>query len=138
MIIFDVYINGKPVQKSGKSDLTVMSSIVHAVGVLGPDSTGVKHKPDGYEIKLDLGGLTSSNEEMQGVHLSWLREETLNVGDEVTIRILDANDPGPHITPTKADIEKVIRSNEKEENRRYERAKKDYFELRDKYEANDG
>ena len=115
-----------------------MSTIVHAVGVLGPDSAGAKHKSDGFEIKLELGGLTSSTEEIYGIHLSWLREQTINVGDEVTIRILNADDPDPHIAPTNSDIKKFKRNNEDEERRRFEMAKKDYFELRNKYEVDNG
>ena len=135
MIIFDVSLNGKPLKRSGKSDLTVMSAIVSAVGVLGPDSIGVKHKPGLCEIDFHLGGLTSATEEGKGVHLNWLPKTFINVGDELTIRILDEENPDSHIVAKEKQIEKYKREIEKENQKRYEEAKRVYFELREKYEG---
>lgn len=136
MIIFDVSLNGEPLKRSGKSDLTVMSAIVSAVGVLGPDSIGVKHKPGRCEIDFYLGGLTSAAEESHGVHLNWLPKTFISVGDEITIRILDEDNPDSYIAPKVDQIENYKREIEKENQKRYEEAKRIYFELREKYEGN--
>jgi len=75
MRAFDVLLNGKRLCVAGVGDNGVLSTIVNHVAGFGRD-----------EVSLRVGGLASATEE----HVTW-RALTLRVGDEVTVRIIEAD-----------------------------------------------
>jgi hypothetical protein len=79
MIAFQVTVNGSEVCTAGISDFGVVSAIVTWVRRTPAKSADGKSIEE--ELTFHVGGLDSE-------HLNWLRT-TLNVGDTVTVRILD-------------------------------------------------
>ena len=75
MRAFDVRLNGKCLCVAGVGDDGVLSTIVNHVAGFGRD-----------EVSLRVGGLESPTEE----HVTW-RNLKLKVGDEVTVRIVEAD-----------------------------------------------
>ncbi len=82
-----VLINGRPLCTSGIGDDGVLSTIVNWCGSAGR----------GDDFRLSVGGLDSA----AGEHLHWESPE-LGVGDEVTIRLVEADavDPPAHRQPS--------------------------------------
>lgn len=133
MLVYDFAINGKPVARCGKSDLAVLTACVSAVGVLGPESSGARARKEGHEIKVELSGLTSTTGSPANAHLSWF-SAPLKVGDEIAIKLVEASEADPHVPLTPEQAERLLRAVEEAERTRFERARKLYFELKDKYE----
>ncbi len=81
MICFDVHVNGKKLFRAGKEDLLVLSSILSWV-----KGTEVVDE----ELTLHIGGLYRS-EDGGNAHPRWVERLPLNLGDEVTIKIVEAD-----------------------------------------------
>ena len=70
MTAFEVTLNRETVTVAGKDDLGVLTAIVSAVGVLGRASSGTQGKASGYDLDLQVGGLTSKGKGRPDEHLS--------------------------------------------------------------------
>lgn len=128
MIVFKVKLNGKKVTLAGKEDLSVLSAIVGASGVLGPKSVGTKRQQQKQDLMLTVGGMSARNEEEQGIHYDWGSLNRLAIGDCVEITILEQD---------RADLpdkEKVAKRSEVAERVFWEKSKEFYFKYKDKYE----
>src|SRR5262245_44001332 len=74
MIAFEVYLNGRKLCLAGVGNDGVLAAITDYVAGSRPD-----------RLHLQVGGLLSPQEE----HVCW-RNAKLNLGDEITIRIVEA------------------------------------------------
>lgn len=90
VIAFKVELNGQALGTAGADDLSVLSAIITAVGKLGANSRGARHREDHYDVELTVGGLTSRAEGLPDEHLDWI-ERTLKPGDVVTVKVLEAS-----------------------------------------------
>jgi hypothetical protein len=129
VIVLEVLVNGKRVARAGTEDMGVLSTHVTGVGKLGPRSRGAVGAPSKYDLDLHIGGLTSRVRRADD-HLRWGPRRTLKVGDEVTVRILEA-------TTADAPSRRIPRKDEAKgpsERQRYQFAKSLYFKLRPKFE----
>ena len=79
MICFELYLNGERLCRAGKEDMTVLTSILSYVASTGKEE----------ELLLTVSGLLTSSE--GHVHSSWLQAHDVQVGDEVTIKIVAAD-----------------------------------------------
>jgi len=112
MIAFEVSINGKKGTTAGVGDYGVLSAIV----------SWVKRRVDGSEeMTFEVGGLISDDRQTE--NLRWLCEN-LNIGDEVTIRIVEV----PQVEPAS---ERKARSGQDDAE-----AEKAYYQrLKEKFEG---
>ena len=95
MIVLEVRVNGDLLATAGQNDLCVLNTIVDAVGVLGSESIGTKVEKEGFALSLHVGGLSARTDDGPGNHLRWISHEAIKVGDEVCIRILEAETADP-------------------------------------------
>ncbi len=130
MIILEVKYNGKIIARAGRSDLSVLNTIVDAVGVLGENSVGTKTEKEGYYLHLQVGGLSASSEKDPGNHLRWVSSKQISIGDEINIKILEDDNPDPPAKEKPGDKNEHI----KHQRETWESAKKYYLKFRDKYE----
>lgn len=124
-----VQINDGPVVTGGASDLSVLSAILTLCGKLGPTShplRGDEDEPPDFTFR--LGGLTAREKGNDDEHLVWLEENSLRLGDKLTLEIVETNQADPVESGTKAEE----RSND--ERSYYEHCKHAYFEMKSKYE----
>ena len=85
MICFEVQINGKEICRAGLGDFGVLSCLVSWVNNRNrPLEDGAK------SVSLNVGGLTIP-ENQTGEFVTWVRE-SLTVGDEVRMKIVEAID----------------------------------------------
>lgn len=130
MIAFRVSINGQPPIVGGADDLSVLTAIITATGLLGKNTRPVRPDDDGEtNIDFRLGGLTSRAVGVANEHVVWLENVALSPGDSITVEVIESES---------ADL--IASSSEAEANEDYERelfkfAKKNYLALRDKYES---
>jgi hypothetical protein len=113
LIAFEISINGTKSCTAGIEGRGVVSVLVDRIWRVGPDEQ--------EKLLLDAGGLISDTG--QGAEfLKWLKEESLCLGDTITIRIVDvpATDE-----PIKRERENP-KQREKSEREYYERMKKKY------------
>ena len=89
-LVFEVLLNKRKVALAESADLSVLSTIVSAVGKLGPKATGTKKRSEGYSLTLHVGGLIGRKNKTPDEHLSWLKKK-IKVGDEIRIRIVKSN-----------------------------------------------
>ena len=135
MLVLELRINGKRVSTAGTDSLSVLGAHVTALGKLGDNSLGTKVLNDGVELRCEMTGLTSREEEPQNIHLSWFSSNEMEVGDEVTIIIKESNSAdSPQVSLEQAAMKQKT-SNEKIERQRFESARDTYFLLKDKYET---
>jgi hypothetical protein len=129
VIVFEVLLNGKRLARAGTEDMGVLSTHVTGVGKLGRQSKGTKGAPESYDLDLHVGGLTARARQADE-HLRWGPRTQLEVGDEVTIRIVEGTkaDAPSRQYPRKGDIKNPS------DRERYEFAKTLYFKLRPKFE----
>ena len=90
MIVFELLLNGKLLVRGGAADLSVLSQTLTARGVLGGKSLGTTNVKEGFFLEASLTGLTSRSSEPANVHHVW-GQSTLHVGDELTIRVVEAD-----------------------------------------------
>lgn len=89
---FELLVNGKIVARGGAEDLSVLSHTVTARGVLGSASLGTGNVKDRAFLEASLTGLTSRAAEPSNVHRLWHQTRNLQVGDEITVRILESEE----------------------------------------------
>ena len=126
MIVFEVFLNGRRVARAGAKDLGVLTTSVAAVGRLGPLAKGM---PSDSELHLSVGGLTSRGKG-EDEHVNWISVAKVEVGDEVRIRVSDAQRAEKPKSKKKANAQPRPASDKK----RFEWAKAVYMKLRSKYE----
>lgn len=130
MIAFRVSINGQPPVVGGANDLSVLTAIVTATGLLGRDTRPVRPDDDGEtNIDFRLGGLTNRAVGVANEHVVWLENISLSPGDTVTVEVIESETANPVAASTEAD------ANEDYERELFKFAKKNYLALRDKYES---
>jgi hypothetical protein len=118
--------DGAPVT-AGADDLGVLNLIVSCVGPLGPSavcppSTNVER------LKVNLGGLTSRGSDARNEHLDWLSDVPVNIGDTITVEILETDSPDP------IGHAEEVKRRESDARQYYEHCKETYLKLRDHYE----
>jgi len=130
MVVLEVKVNGELLARAGRDDLCALHAIVNAIGRLGSESSGTKSKKDGFYLRLDVGGLSARSEQEPGTHARWANTQEINVGDEVSIRIVESDRADE---PAAEKPEKV--ENLEERNRKlWESAREIYMEFKDKFE----
>jgi hypothetical protein len=92
MVVFELLVNGKVVARGGAEDLGVLSHTVTARGVLGRASLGTSNVKDRAVLEASLTGLTSRAAQPSHVHQLWHQSRNLQVGDEITVRILESQE----------------------------------------------
>jgi hypothetical protein len=129
MIVLEVRVNGDLLATAGQNDLCVLNTIVDAVGVLGSESIGTKVEKEGFALSLNVGGLSARTDDGTGNHLRWISHGAIQVGDEICIRILEAEtaDP-PAAEKTSCEID-----DEEVERKRWESACDFYLKHKAKY-----
>ena len=130
MIVFEVLLNGELLVRAGRNDLSVLNLSVSALGLLGSESLGTKALKDDLKLNLHVGGATNED------FAEWIPKKCISVDDEIILRISESSNADPNITLnyTEEQIEQIKKHNETAEQLRYEKAKKTYLELREKYE----
>ena len=124
MLAFEVFVDGERVCVAGMEDWAVMSVILTAVHE--GETRGRRR-----EGKLDVstGGLTEDDADGLAYHARWPRID-LAVGSQVTVNILDIDDPDPPLKRYRSDRpEKRFTDEEIEEMER-----EDYVRLKAKFE----
>jgi hypothetical protein len=79
MIALEVSVNDQVLCLAGRDDLTVLNTILNAVGKLDKNSSS-------NHLDLNVGGMHSGESEDR--HDRWLSHHQLKVGDVVSIRVL--------------------------------------------------
>lgn len=125
MIAMRVIHNGEPLCIAGAEDLAVLSTIVSAVGNLGPLTKRERDEP--LEIVLSVSGLTA-RADGHDEHLEWVGQKTLRPGDKIELELLDISKADP------PNLTKPHLSKEHREREHYEHAKGIYLALRAKFE----
>jgi hypothetical protein len=130
MIAFRVTINGNPPVVGGANDLSVLTAIVTASGLLGKDTFPARpNEDDNTSVEFRLGGLTRRAAGAVNEHLVWLDNLSLNPGDRVTVDVIETESVDPVETSCEAG------GSEGDERQLFEFAKRNYFALRNKYES---
>ena len=127
MYALKVKINDQAVVIGGADDLGVLSAILTCTGKLGPLSVPSRGD-ETQDFSFRLGGLTSRPEGETDEHLVWLQNDTLKVGDTVTVQIIEVDAADPVISGEEA------QQREDDEREYFNHCKRAYFEMRDKYE----
>jgi hypothetical protein len=124
MLALRVTINGKKTIVAGKDDLSVLSAMVTLTGKLGKMTADPgRGKPDMF---LNLGGLTARRNGRRDEHLRWTPHLKLKVGDSVLVELIRASRSDKVVERSAAE-----RRSEREY---YKHLKKQYLELKKKYE----
>ena len=91
MIAFKITRNGREICTAGAEDLAVLSAIVSATGKLGSDT--VPSHPDriGADVYFSVGGLTGRKDPKKDVHVDWESVSSLNVGDVITVTVIETS-----------------------------------------------
>jgi|ERR1700733_5039577 len=95
MIGLAVYRNGKRLTVAGAEDLSVLNTIVNAVGELGTSTAPIGRKRS-VDLHLYVGGLTRRRDGLEDEHLRWISRRPLRVGDKVAVRIVRTDRPSKH------------------------------------------
>ena len=122
MIAFEIYINGVKICTAGvDSDYGVLTSILSwAKRDLSQFSDKVRKKVSEEELKLTVGGhKTYGKNDHEG--LQWIGRY-LNIGDEITINIIDTLEVDEPKTKKRQDPEFV----EKQKFKSYQKLKEEY------------
>lgn len=90
MLAFKISLNGRLVALAGASDLGVLTVFVTASGRLGPAARPSYAHQEGYQIRLDVGGLTSRGSNYREEFLNWA-DTKLELGDVVKIEIVEVD-----------------------------------------------
>ena len=59
---------------------------------MGSESIGTKTEKEGFELSLHVGGLSAKTDDGPGNHRRWVPRQGTSIGDEVCIRILEAEE----------------------------------------------
>jgi len=89
MIAFEVYLNGRKLTVAGADDLTVLTAIVGAGGVLGK-TTARTQQSNRTHLDLNVGGLTGRPDGLEDEHLRWIEFKPRHSGTyAVTVNATD-------------------------------------------------
>jgi hypothetical protein len=128
MYAIEVQINSNTPIVGGASDLSVLSAILTLAGKLGDASR--PHRDDGtVDFTFRLGGLTSRGPGVQDEHLVWHEPRDLKVGDTVTLKIVETDEPDQVESGSDAE------EHASDERAYFEHCKRAYFEMREKYDS---
>lgn len=123
MIVFEVAINGKKIKSCGTENCSVLNVILNSVGFKSADDLG--------DLHLRMGGMTDPDEENVSYHFRF-GEIPLKIGDEVSVRIVEANEADTPIKRYRSDHERRENPFTEEEILEFERA--DYERLKKVFE----
>lgn len=127
MYALEVQINDEVPVIAGADDLGVLNANVTCGGRLGRHSfSGHEGKP---HLDVTVGGLTSRPPDVADEHLRWISQKQLQVGDVISIKVLDT--PNVNALISGKEAEKM----QHDEREYFEHCKKVYLSLREKYEA---
>jgi hypothetical protein len=126
MIALRVKLNAKLLCVAGAEDLSVLNTIVNAVGNLGRGTKKRRDEPP--TLFFSVGGLTCRLN-APDEHLCWTDDESLKIGDKVEVEVVEADEADEPI------IRNPAENDEERERLRYEHAKLTYFSLRSKFES---
>lgn len=133
MIALKVKLNGELLALAGREDLCVLNTIVDAIGVLGSESTGTVAEKDRAHLSVHIGGLSAKTDDDPGQHLRWERHRPINIGDEISVQILEVDEADEpvleKITPQEQN-EQILKS-------QWESSREFYFKHKDKFENKD-
>jgi DNA-directed RNA polymerase subunit E'/Rpb7 len=101
MIGLAVYLNGKKLSVAGAQDLSVLNTIVSAVGQLGKSTARLGGRRS-VDLHLSVGGLTNRGGGLEDEHLRWIRLRRLRVGDRISVRIVRTDRPDKHESASSA------------------------------------
>ena len=122
MICFDVLLNGRTVCRAGIEGYGVVTAMTHVAHRI---STASGKPADEEEIEFSVAGLVHDDTDDAHIHLDWV-QKTLLVGDEITVRVVDADSPD-EATRTREEV-----------GFRERQEYKYYLRLKEKYEADAG
>lgn len=123
MLALRVTINEKRSIVAGTEDLSVLSAIVTLTGRLGAKTVPRgRSRPDMF---LNVGGLTARGNR-RDEHLRWTPHVKLKVGDRVLVELIRAAKSDKIVERSKAE--------ERSERAYYDFLKKQYLQLKKKYE----
>jgi hypothetical protein len=123
MFALKVQINGEAPVTAGSDDLGVLNAVINCVGRLGSKSvSGREGEP--ADLFITVGGLTSR--EQPNVHVKWISQKPLKVGDVISVEVLDTFDADAPISGQEAEKRKH------DELEYFEHCKKVYLSLREK------
>jgi len=126
MFALRLTINKRKPVVAGAEDLSVLSTNISLVGRLGSETAD--RDPRKPNMHVHLGGLTSRRGKKPDEHLRWLPHTKLKVGDRVLVEIIETEKVGRVVERSKA------RGKSNDERRFYRELKKQYLELKKKYE----
>ena len=127
MIALKTTLNGELLCIAGTEDLCVLNSIVNAVGKLGDLSNPLNNSDDAPHIFLSVGGLTARTNG-DDEHLRWTEHQSLSIGDEVLISVVEVSEAEVPYSRTSAK-----RTIENQDKQRYKNAMNTLLELEEKY-----
>ena len=134
MIALKVKLNGELLAIAGREDLCVLNTIIDAAGVLGSKSAGTVVEKNKALLSVHVGGLSARTDNDPGEHMRWLERKTINVGDEITVQILEvdkADQPIPDKRTPQEQNEQILKS-------QWESSREFYLKHKEKFETNDG
>ena len=127
MYVLKIQVNQELPVVGGAEDLGVLSATVSGVGKLGP--LAYPDRPEEtFDFHVRLGGLTSRAQGVPDEHLDWMPHRELQVGDRVTIQLLEADAADPVLSG------KAAKQKADDERAYFEHCKAAYLDLRHKYE----
>ena len=109
MLCFEVRINDGPPVTAGAEEISVLAAMVNYVAKR-------------HEIDIRVGGLVSPSEG-DCEHLDWI-EEDLRVGDSISIRVVESEEPAQPASRRRDDPELA----EREKRMYFEKLRKEYGE----------
>ncbi|MBI5189227.1 MAG: hypothetical protein HZA22_00935 [Nitrospirae bacterium] len=135
MIALEIFLNGEKLVTAGAEDCGTLNAVVTLSGKLGNLAENKYWiNEDGSLIENDLSlwvaGSKSTPEERWAM-LWWINFQELNVGDVLTINLIETDTVDEPISITT----EANAGGFSDERDMFEKVKKKYFELRDKYES---
>ena len=91
MICFDIYLNGEKLCRAGFEDADVLTTML----------SWARRDGEAHEMFLEAGGLRVQ-ESGGNVHLRWLQDLPVGVGDRIRIEIVESDSPDE---PEREDVE---------------------------------
>ena len=129
MLAFEVFVDGERICVAGMADWAVMSVILTAVHE-GETAAG---RPREGKLDVSTGGMSEKDGDGVAYHARWPRID-LAVGSQVTVNVLDTDDPDPPLNRYPSDRpEKRFTDEEIEQMER-----EDYVRLKAKFEPETG
>lgn len=100
MIALRVKLNGKLLCVAGTEDLSVLNTIINAVGKIGSKTKTIREGPP--DLHLSVGGLTGRKSGAD-YRLRWVEFTELSVGDKIEVEIVETSVVDPPTAKRKWD-----------------------------------